>query len=59
MTSILGRVVSALRSWLGLNDPAKNRLHADHGWLLPSPPLTPIVVPVTPNAGRVGAGRRN
>ena len=35
MTSWLYRAIAALRAWLGLNDPAENRLHASHGWLLP------------------------
>ena len=37
MLSILSRTVAAVRAWLGLNDPAENRLHASHGWLLQSP----------------------
>jgi len=36
MTSLLDRVIAAIRVWLGLNDPAENRLHPSHGWLLPS-----------------------
>jgi hypothetical protein len=36
MTSVLYRAVAAFRVWLGLNDPAENRLHPSHGWLLPS-----------------------
>jgi hypothetical protein len=35
MTSLVSRVVAAVRAWLGLNDPAENRLHPSHGWLLP------------------------
>ena len=35
MTSLLYRAIAAVRAWLGLNDPADNRLHASHGWLLP------------------------
>ena len=34
MTSLL-RAFAAVRVWLDLNDPAENRLHASHGWLLP------------------------
>jgi hypothetical protein len=37
MFSILSRAVDAVRAWFGLNDPTENRLHASHGWLLPSP----------------------
>ena len=36
MTSVLYRALAAIRVWLGLNDPAENRLHPSHGWLLPS-----------------------
>jgi hypothetical protein len=36
MTSVLYRAVDTIRVWLGLNDPAENRLHPSHGWLLPS-----------------------
>ena len=35
MTSLLHRLIAAVRGWLGLNDPAENRLHPSHGWLLP------------------------
>ena len=35
MTSSLHRAIAAIRAWLGLNDPAENRLHPSHGWLLP------------------------
>jgi hypothetical protein len=35
MTSWFHRAIAAVRVWLGLNDPADNRLHAAHGWLLP------------------------
>lgn len=35
MTSIVGRVFTSLRVFLGLNDPSENRLHQAHGWLLP------------------------
>jgi hypothetical protein len=35
MTSVLSRLIAAVRVWLGLNDPAENRLHPSHGWLLP------------------------
>lgn len=59
MTSLLSRVISAVRLWLGLNDPAENRLHQSHGWLLPTPgarALAPANVllpaPVTPRGGR-------
>ena len=36
MTSLLYRAIAAIRAWLGLNDPAENRLHPSHGWLLPT-----------------------
>lgn len=36
MSTLLSRSTDAIRVWLGLNDPAENRLHASHGWLLPS-----------------------
>jgi hypothetical protein len=36
MTSLLSRVTAVVRVWLGLNDPAENRLHPSHGWLLPA-----------------------
>ena len=36
MSTLLSRSIDAIRLWLGLNDPAENRLHASHGWLLPS-----------------------
>ena len=36
MTSLLYRAFTAVRIWLGLNDPAENRLHPSHGWLLPT-----------------------
>lgn len=35
MMSLLSRSIDAVRLWLGLNDPAENRLHPSHGWLLP------------------------
>jgi hypothetical protein len=36
MISVLSRAIAAVRVWLGLNDPVEDRLHAPHGWLLPS-----------------------
>jgi hypothetical protein len=27
--------MTAIRAWLGLNDPVEDRLHPSHGWLLP------------------------
>jgi len=36
MTSLFSRAMTSIRIWLGLNDPAENRLHASHGWLLPA-----------------------
>lgn len=44
MTSLLSRVFAAVRAWIGLNDPAENRLHASHGWLLPPPGARPLAV---------------
>jgi len=35
MTSVLYRTMTAIRAWLGLNDPVEDRLHPSHGWLLP------------------------
>jgi hypothetical protein len=35
MTSVLYRAIAGIRVALGLNDPAENRLHPSHGWLLP------------------------
>jgi len=37
MISLLSRVFATLRVWIGMNDPAENRLHPSHGWLLPPP----------------------
>lgn len=34
MTALLYRAIAAVRAWLGLNDPAEDRLHPSHGWLL-------------------------
>ena len=36
MTSLLYRVIAAIRVGLGFNDPTEDRLHPSHGWLLPS-----------------------
>ena len=54
MISVLSRAIAALRVWVGLNEPAENRLHPSRGWLLPAPdPRTvatlrvPSPVPVT------------
>jgi hypothetical protein len=35
MISFLSQAIDAVRVLLGLNDPAENRLHPSHGWLLP------------------------
>jgi hypothetical protein len=35
MISLLSQAIDAARVLLGLNDPAENRLHPSHGWLLP------------------------
>lgn len=56
MRSILGRAFSTLRVWLGLNDPSENRLHAAHGWLLPTPKLAPILARATTTDGLRGSG---
>ena len=34
--SLLRRAFATLRSYVGLNDPMDDRLHASHGWLLPA-----------------------
>ena len=52
MTSLLYRTIAAVRAWLGLNDPADNRLHASHGWLLPP------VTAVRAHASELPPGRR-
>jgi hypothetical protein len=39
MTALLYRAIATVRTWLGLNDPAEDRLHPSHGWLLPPPAL--------------------
>jgi hypothetical protein len=43
MTSLLHRAIAAVRAWLGMNDPAEDRLHPSHGWLLP--PVAPVRAP--------------
>ena len=56
MTTLLFRAIAALRTWLGLNDPAQDRLHPSHGWLLPpsgaanrlEPALVPVPMPPAP-----------
>jgi hypothetical protein len=35
MFSILSSSITAVRVWLGLNDPAENHMQPSHGWLLP------------------------
>ena len=35
MTTLLSRALAAIRTWIGMNDPSDNHLHASHGWLLP------------------------
>jgi hypothetical protein len=59
MTSLLSRTIAAVRVWLGLNDPAENRLHPSHGWLLPPPGLRDHAAPkvLTP-APVIAPGRR-
>jgi hypothetical protein len=59
MTTLFFRAIATLRRWLGLNDPAENRLHPSHGWLLPPPgaaggrlELARVAVPMPPAQGR-------
>ena len=64
MTSLLSQAIDAVRVLLGLNDPAENRLHPSHGWLLPPSAdlrarglgltlaLAPAPVPSAPGARR-------
>jgi hypothetical protein len=60
MISSLSRAIAAFRVWLGLNDPAENRLHPSHGWLLspaadrrvPAVALAPAHSPVSPALGK-------
>lgn len=35
MIPMFRRWFTALRGWLGWNDPSENHLHQAHGWLLP------------------------
>ena len=39
--NLLRRLVSTLRTWLGLGDATDDRLTPSHGWLLPAP--VPVV----------------
>ena len=57
MKNPLFRAIATVRTWLGLNDPAENRLHPSHGWLLPpsgaangrlEPALVPVPMPPAP-----------
>jgi hypothetical protein len=56
MIPMLRRWFTALRSWLGWNDPSDNHPHQAHGWLLPdgaaiqahTGALAPVPVPVKP-----------
>jgi hypothetical protein len=60
MTSVISRAIAAIRVWLGMNDPAQDRLYPSHGWLLPLPvdvrarqldqALRLAPVPMTPSA---------
>ena len=59
MTSLLYRAIATVRTWLGLTDPAEDRLHPSHGWLLPPSgaregqlELALSPVPVSPAPGR-------
>ena len=59
MTSLLSRAIAAVRVWLGLNDPAENRLHAAHGWLFPSDSRTMVLArAVAPARVASAPGRR-
>ena len=55
MVSLLRRAFTSLRDWLGLNDPAENRLHPMHGWLLPEPAR--VRMPAHQPAGTVAGSR--
>lgn len=62
MLSLLSRVVAAVRAWFGLNDPAENRLHASHGWLLPLPAdvrAAAVAAPSTVSTPRGSSAYRN
>lgn len=55
MIPFLRRTFATLRTWLGMNDPSENYLHASHGWLLPVPaPVPPTLGTTGPAADRVG-----
>ena len=60
MISLLSRAIAAVRAFIGLNDPAENRLHSSHGWLLPPTgaprargfALAPTLPPATVSSAR-------
>jgi hypothetical protein len=61
MTTLLYRAIATVRTWLGLNDPAEDRLHPSHGWLLPPSgaregqlelALSPVPEPTAPSRRR-------
>jgi hypothetical protein len=58
--TLLSRAMAAVRVWIGLNDPAENRLHPSHGWLLAPPgarALAPLKVPSPAPAAAPGRSR--
>jgi hypothetical protein len=59
MISILGRVLSRIRAWFGLNDPSENRLYQAHGWLLPAPARSPQPTTTRGRSAVIGAGGRD
>jgi hypothetical protein len=55
MKTLLNRMATALRVWLGLADPSEDARTPAHGWLLPDPErLLSLrkLVPVTAVAAR-------
>lgn len=55
MTSLLSRIATLIRVWLGLSDPMDEAMTPAHGWLLPAPGalrMVRAVVPVVNGSGR-------
>ena len=55
MTSLLSRITTLIRVWLGLSDPTDAPMTPAHGWLLPAPGalrMARAVVPVANGSGR-------
>lgn len=48
--NLLRRLLSLLRTWLGLGDPSDDHLTPSHGWLLPV--REAVVAPGKPGVGR-------